>query len=667
MTTVRYDKELEEFRNLMHVPSTFEEGFSWTALVGAVFIALLMVPGAMYMSLMAGEGIGPAAQWVTVILFIEVARRAHKHLKKPELFVLFYMAGAAMGTPFGGLHWRQFFVQSQAAIGLGIADQLPLWYATGDQAVLASRNFFHPAWYPAIGMVIFGTIMGRLNGTILTYGLFRMASDIEKLPFPMAPIGAQGITALAEQQVEEGTSGAKTGEDSWRWRVFSIGGVMGLSFGAIYLGLPALSSAFLKAPIRILPIPFAEWSPKTADYLPAVATGMNLNLGLLLLGMVMPFFAVLGGFIGLIVTLVACPILYKQNILTSWVPGDPTPVILFKNNVDFYFSFQIGISIAIALIGIFQVVKHMRINAKLRKQQRALRLEVDRPGSIPEGRGDLPVPFIIGTYIVTSLCYILLSGYLVSWHRSVMYVLFFMAFMYTPIISYVTARLEGLAGQVVQIPMIREAAFILSGYRGVDIWFLPIPMHDYGVGTVFYRQAELTGTRFWSIWKAEIILVPIVLVSSIFFAQFIWSLGPIPGPNYPFTEVMWEMQAANQCIMYTSTLGRFSTFQRAFRWEYLLTGTGFGVILFAIMFPLHLPIFLIYGIIRGLGQTQPHAIIPEFIGALIGRFYFQKRMGLKWRQYIPVVAAGFSCGMGLITVFSVGTNFLARSVIKLPF
>jgi len=249
----------------------------------------------------------------------------------------------------------------------------------------------------------------------------------------------------------------------------------------------------------------------------------------------------------------------------------------------------------------------------------------------------------------------------------VMYVLFFMAFMYTPMISYVTARLEGLAGQVVQIPMVREAAFILSGYRGVDIWFLPIPMQDYGIGTVFYRQAELTGTRFWSIWKAEIILVPIVLVSSIFFAQFIWSLGPIPGPNYPFTEVMWEMQAANQCIMYTSTLGRFSTFQRAFRWEYLLTGTGFGVILFAIMFPLHLPIFLIYGIIRGLGQTQPHAIIPEFIGALIGRFYFQKRMGLKWRQYIPVVAAGFSCGMGLITVFSVGTNFLARSVIKLPF
>jgi len=38
---------------------------------------------------------------------------------------------------------------------------------------------------------------------------------------------------------------------------------------------------------------------------------------------------------------------------------------------------------------------------------------------------------------------------------------------------------------------------------------------------------------------------------------------------------------------------------------------------------------------------------------LIGRYYFQKRLGLRWRQYIPVVAAGFACGMGLITTVGV--------------
>ena len=48
-------------------------------------------------------------------------------------------------------------------------------------------------------------------------------------------------------------------------------------------------------------------------------------------------------------------------------------------------------------------------------------------------------------------------------------------------------------------------------------------------------------------------------------------------------------------------------------------------------------------------------------------FYFKKRLKLKWRQYIPVVAAGFSCGMGLITTVGVGITFLSKSVIKLPF
>ncbi|MGA2265803.1 MAG: peptide transporter [Phycisphaerae bacterium] len=667
MTTVRYDKELEEFRNLMKVPQTFEEGFSFASLIGAIFVAMVMVPGAMYMTLQAGVGVGPAAQWVTVILFLELARRAHKYLKRAELFVLFYMAGAAMVQPFQGMIWQQFFVQSQSAIGMGVAEHLPSWYAPSDPDVLATRSFFNPAWYPAIGMVLFSTIMGRLNGTILTYGLFRVASDIEKLPFPMAPIGASGIMALAEQQEEEGPGGTEKPE-SWRWRIFSIGGILGLSFGGLYLGLPAISSAILGQPITLLPIPFVELSDKTADYLPAVATGINLNMGLLVTGMAMPFYAILGSFIGLVITIIVNPILYKHQILSSWTPGDSTPATLFTNNMDYYFSFHIGVSVAIAIAGIWQVVHQMRAKAALRKQQQAMRIQVEAESYTPPGRGDIPALFIIGTYVFTSMCYILFSGWLINWNRGVMNVLMFFAFIYTPILSYVTARLEGLAGQVVTIPMVREASFILSGYRGgVTIWCLPTPMHDYGRGVVQYRQAELTGTRFWSVWKAELILVPVVLVASIFFAQFIWSLGPIPGPEFPYTEVMWEQEAATRCIMWSSTLGRFSTFEEAFNWKYLAMGGGFGTALFAIMWPLHLPILLIYGIIRGLNQTLPHQVLPEIVGALVGRYYFQRKLGTKWRPYILVAAAGFHCGMGLITVFSVGLNFLAKSVIKIPF
>lgn len=678
MTGLRYDRELQQYRDLMEVPSRFEEGFSWTALIGALFIALMMVPGAMYMQLLAGIGVGPAAQWVTVILFIEVARRAHKQLKRPEIFVLFYMAGAVMVASPHGLNqgpvrilFQQFFAQSRAATGMGVAEQLPEWFAPTDPAVLAERNFFNPAWYPAIALVVFQFLMSRVNLTILSYGLFRVASDVEKLPFPMAPIGAQGITALAEQQSEESREGAEDEQANWRWRIFSIGGVLGMAFGAIYTGLPTFSTAFLDEPISILPIPFTDWTQKTGGLLPAVATGLSFDMGQLVLGMVLPFFAMLGSFIGLVITFVLNPILYRFGILWSWTTADGTVETLFKNNVDFYFSFALGVAIAIALAGFWQVYRGIsaRRREKRRKQEAQGELEdalmAETP---PPDRGDLKPSLIVGLYVLVSMAYIFVSGYLIDWHTGVMIVLVFFAFLYTPLLSYVTARLEGMSGQVVEIPMVREAAFILSGYTGgVKVWFLPIPMGNYGRRTVFWRQAELTGTRFWSLWKVELLLMPIVVIAAILFAQFLWSLSPIPGPQYPYAETIWRLSAANQCIIYTATLGRFSAFEEAFRWNYVAAGAGFGVAMFALMSLLHLPIMLVYGVVRGLNQTLPHVVIPQFAGALIGRYYFERRMGLRWRQYAPVIMAGFACGMGLITILGVGTIFLAKSVIKIPF
>ncbi|HUU59846.1 MAG TPA: OPT/YSL family transporter, partial [Phycisphaerae bacterium] len=387
-------------------------------------------------------------------------------------------------------------------------------------------------------------------------------------------------------------------------------------------------------------------------------------------GMVLPFFAMLGSFIGMVLIMVANPLLYRFGVLRSWTHGEDTIKTLFKNNIDFYFSFSIGIALAVALAGIWQVVRNLRARAREKRARSEDQLVVkDEDRSlIPPGRGDIRPPLIIGVYLFTSSIYILLSGLLIKWHPGVMLVLLFFAFLYTPIISYVTARLEGLAGQVVEIPMIREAAFLLSGYSGdVTVWFLPVPIADYGRGTVFYKQAELSGTRFWSLWKAEILLVPIVILSSIMFAQFIWSLGEIPGPEYPYAEKMWELNAANRCIILSSTLGLFSQFQETFRWEYLACGGVLGLVLFSVLYSLHLPIMLVYGVVRGLNQTMPHVVLPQFIGALIGRFYFRRKMGLIWRQYVPVVSAGFGCGMGLVTVLAVGVNFLAKAVIKIPF
>ncbi len=337
---------------------------------------------------------------------------------------------------------------------------------------------------------------------------------------------------------------------------------------------------------------------------------------------------------------------------------------LFKNNVDFYFSFTIGVSAAVCIAGFWQVFAGLRKKREKNLKMQGIRLEQEDT-SVPEGRGDIPFSLGITVYLALTTFVIILSGYLIDWHPGVMIVLFILGYFYTPLISYVTARLEGMAGQVVQVPMIREICLILSGYQGVAIWFLPMPLGNYGQMTMFYRRCELLGTKFTSVWKAMVFLYPIILISSILFANFIWHIAEVPSAMYPYAQVMWPLNAEMQSIMFSATMGEYSQFEEALNFAYIGWGTFFGVGLFAVLSYLGAPIFLVYGVVRGLGQTLPHAVLGQFFGALLGHFYFRKQFGKMWRKYIPVIGAGFACGMGLINVFGIGIVFLNKSVVQL--
>ena len=207
------DKELKEYRDLLPPPDHFEEGFDWKTIIGAVFIGFLMMPGSMYLQLVIGQGIGPAARWVTIILFAEIAKRAHSELKQQEIFLLYYMAGAALASPFSGLLWNQYLVQSDAARMLGLTEYIPTWVAPGPESMsMIERTFLHRDWMIPILLLVGSQIIQRIDQFGLGYALFRITSDVEKLPFPMAPVAALGTMALAES-TEEKKSG-------WKWRGF---------------------------------------------------------------------------------------------------------------------------------------------------------------------------------------------------------------------------------------------------------------------------------------------------------------------------------------------------------------------------------------------------------------------------------------------------------------
>nr|MCU0540105.1 peptide transporter [Desulfobacterales bacterium] len=505
------DKELKEYRDLLKAPAQFEEGFDWKTIVGAIFIGFLMMPGSMYLQLVIGTGIGPAARWVTIILFAELAKRSYSDLKQQEIFLLYYMAGAALHTPFQGLLWSQYLVQSDAARMLGLTEYIPAWVAPApESAALLERTFFHRDWLIPILLLIGTQIITRIDQFGLGYALYRITSDVEKLPFPMAPVAALGTMALAESTEER--------ETGWKWRVFSIGSVIGLAFGALYVLLPAVSALFLMEPIRLIPIPWVDLTVHTEEWLPAVATGIQFDLGLVFVGMVLPFWAVIGGLGGLIITIVANPFLYQAGILTRWHPGMRTVETVFANNFDFYLSFGIGLGLAIAVVGIWHVARSFQRGAA---GDRGSWRDLFRP---PPGRGDFNFWIAIGIYVFSTVSYVLLCVWLVPNFPVVFFLLY--GFVYTPMISYITARMEGIAGQFVSLPLVREASFIAGakyfGYQGIEIWYAPIPIHNYGGATVGFREIELTGTSIRGIIKSEIVVFPVVMIASLLFSQFIW-------------------------------------------------------------------------------------------------------------------------------------------------
>lgn len=645
------DKELKEYRDLLKPPDHFEEGFNWKTVVGAIFIGFLMMPGSMYLQLVIGTGIGPAARWVTIILFAEIAKRAYSDMKQQEIFLLYYMAGAAMASPFQGLLWNQYLVQSDAARMLGLTEFIPTWVAPQpESASLLERTFFHRDWLVPILLLIGSQIIQRIDQFGLGYALYRITSDVEKLPFPMAPVAALGTIALAESKEDK--------KRSWKWRVFSIGGVIGLGFGGIYILLPAISGLIFMEPIRLIPIPWVELTRHTQGVLPAVATGIQLDLGLLFLGMVLPFWAVIGGLIGFLITLVANPILYHAGILNSWHPGMGTVETVFANNFDFYMSFGIGLGLSIGIIGLWQVISSFKSQNGL---SRGSLKDLFNP---PPGRGDFDFKIAIAIYFFSTMSYVVLCTILVPTFPWIFFL--FYGFIYTPIISYITARMEGIAGQFVSLPLVREASFIAGakyfGYQGIEIWYAPIPIHNYGEATVNFRQIELTGTSLRGVIKAEFIVFPVVMVASLVFSQFIWHLAPIPSANYPYAQELWHLHALNTLLMQSSTLEGNSLFYQALSGTTVLSGMGFGVVTYAILTLLGLPVLMVYGIVRGLGQSTPHGMILEVAGALLGRFFFLKRYGKQWRQYAPVLLAGFSCGMGLTGMFAMGVTLILKSL-----
>lgn len=222
--------------------------------------------------------------------------------------------------------------------------------------------------------------------------------------------------------------------------------------------------------------------------------------------------------------------------------------------------------------------------------------------------------------------------------------------------------MSGIAGQHAGIPYITEAAIFTSGFRGVNIWFAPMPIHNYGQMADLLKETQLTRTKFTSILKAELLIFPLMLFASFLFWSYIAGLGPIPSDSYPYVQKFWPQHAQLKALWAASMQeGQSLLFEALKPWVIGVALTG-ALALFGGFAVFGVSAQYIYGGITAMLALPQNALFV-FLGACFGRYVMAKKFGKeKWGNYTPILTVGFMAGMGLIGMLAIAINFLWTSI-----
>jgi hypothetical protein len=183
-----------------------------------------------------------------------------------------------------------------------------------------------------------------------------------------------------------------------------------------------------------------------------------------------------------------------------------------------------------------------------------------------------------------------------------------------------------------------------------------------------FRIMELTGTKLSSLIKTEILVFPVLVVTAVLFSHLIWRLAPVPSEAYPYTQEVWHLQALQSALTVTSTLDGSSPFLEAIKPDLIGWGAGIGLASFGLLSFLNLPTLLVYGVVWGMGGAVPGAVIPQMLGALLSKFYFEPRFGPeRFKKYIMIIFAGFMAGVGLTGMVAVAIALIAKSTSTLGY
>ena len=326
---------------------------------------------------------------------------------------------------------------------------------------------------------------------------------------------------------------------------------------------------------------------------------------------------------------------------------------------------MMGASLVIGIVGFTATIR------AILKSNREKRSDPDQDTGVrptPEGRGDLPIWLVFIFWFVSTTGFVVLLYILIPdfpWWISAIF-----GYLWSPVFSYIGARMIGITGSPygTSFPFVKEASFLLSGYKGVAVWFAPIPIFEHGKVAETFKQLDLTKTTFGSVVKLTAVTTILMFICSFIFYSLVWKLNPIPSSAYPYVQKMWPLNAAMRTIWVKSTLpGGLTFIFDIIKIEYIIAGLGitgglFGLLTLAGASPL-----FFYGLVGGMAMPLWQTL-PTFFGAILGRYYFSKRFGEeKWMSYVPIVLAGYGAGIGLIGMIAIAIALISKAISQIVY
>jgi hypothetical protein len=622
--------------------SGLKRAFSWRIVLVLVGTILLFVPLNIYSYFLTGIVQGSVAVFFITLLVVEIASISGLHLSKQETLFLYYAAGwgGASLPIFYLIIYRSYYVHSPFAWsyqvdGKPLATLVPTWMAPSyDSPAYALRTFFQPAFMAPLLLYLAWFMFSMLSDI----GISAFAANIlvEKLdfPFPAAMIDTSMSTFVSER-------------DPSVSRYFLIPFIFGAVFGTIVY-LPYI--IFQRG---LIPIPFIDLTVWIQEVMPGAVIAIPTILSSYVGGLIVPSRAGTWMLIGSLAIWIVLNSLFTTTFkgfapewASEYMKGMGIMAISNRASLRLWFGPQLGFTLAIIVFILF------KIRGALISAARAV-LSKDMSTSLILSPKKSLLIFICGATLSTALYSIMVPSVPI-------WIPIFYTFFLGGLMGIMSAASQGLIAYA--IPQFtftwHSLVYLATPIKQYEVYAFDPPRG--GSGTAgFCQQVKasiMVGAHPRDLLKIWIIGALLAQLIGLISVDFFWRVAPIPSSAYPMT-VFNAISAAYIDSMLTTRMITINLYNVLIPMAILLALLFVGGFLES-----KGSFFSFMGLTYGL-FSLPHAVIPIFIGSLIGDYVMPKYLGGKenWSKVRGFLIAGEITGEGLLIALGVGSSILTRS------